>query len=364
MGKKLTVVLAGGGTGGHVYPALAMGAALQSRGHTLLYFGDADRLEGRVAPQRGVPFTAIPALQYPRSGLASKARFALGLARTVLYSRGQLRASGADLVLGVGGYIAAPPVLAAWTLGIPRIIHESNVTPGMANKLCARVADLVMVTYPETGAKLPGSAPRETVGCPVNPKVLRGDRATDAGERYQLSPDKPTLLVVGGSLGAKTINDMAEALANHAGREFQIIWITGPRYHDDIRARFDTLPPGVTLVGYEDRMGAAYACADLVLCRAGSSTLAELTALGKPSVLVPSPNVTDNHQEGNARGLEKAGAARVFVEKDLDLGAAVADIAGLLGQPEALQQMSAVALTLGAPDTAEKVADLIEARFC
>lgn len=359
------MVLAGGGTGGHVYPALAMGAALQARGHTLHYFGDADRLEGRVVPQRGVPFTAIPALPYPRSGLASKARFAASLARTVQHSRAQLRAVGADLVLGVGGYIAAPPVLAAWTLGIPRVIHESNVTPGMANKLCARVSDLVMVTYPQTGAKLPGSAPRETVGCPVNPKVLRGDRGADACGRYGLDPDRPTLLVVGGSLGAKTINDMAAALARLPTRQHQIIWITGPRYHDDIRARFgDGLPEGVALVGYEDRMGAAYACADLVLCRAGSSTLAELTALGKPSVLVPSPNVTENHQEGNARGLEQAGAARVIVEAALDLPAAVAEIAVLLEQSGRLSEMAAAAAALGEPDTAEKVADLIEARFC
>ena len=362
--KKLTVVLAGGGTGGHVYPALAMGEALQARGHTLLYFGDAERLEGRVAPQRGLPFTAIPALQFPRSGLASKVRFALGLARTVLYSRGQLRRVKADLVLGVGGYIAAPPVLAAWTLGIPRVIHESNVTPGLANKLCARVADLIMVTYEKTGGRLPGKAPRETVGCPVNPRVLQGDRIQSAGPRYHLDPDRPTLLVVGGSLGAARINELAHAVVALAGRDFQVLWITGPRYHDEIRAQFgDTLPEGLALVGYEDQMGAAYACADLVLCRAGSSTLAELTVLGKPSVLVPSPNVTENHQEANARGLEAAGAALVIVEQDLDVAAAVQQIAALLGDVARLQAMSEAARGLGQPDTAERVADLIEARF-
>lgn len=363
MAKKLNVVLAGGGTGGHVYPALALGAALQDRGHTICYFGDKDRLEGRVVPEKGIPFTAIPALQYPRSGLLSKVRFALGLLRTVAYSRRQLRASKADLVLGVGGYIAAPPVLGAWTMGVPRIIHEANVTPGLANKLCARVANLVMLTYPETASRLPGTAPRETVGCPVNPRVLTGDRMADAAERYGLDPNTPTLLVVGGSLGAATINQMAEALARRPERPFQIIWITGPRYYDELCARFDQLPQGVALVRYEDRMGAAYACADLVLCRAGSSTLAELTVLGKPSVLVPSPNVTENHQEGNARGLEAVGAAEVIVEKDLDLSAAVSQIAALLADPAALTAMSTAAEGMGRPDTAEKVADLIEARF-
>ena len=362
MAEKLTVVLAGGGTGGHVYPALAMGEALSERGHTLLYFGDADRLEGRVVPQRGVPFTPIPALQDPRAGLASKLKFAFGLLRTVLYSRRQLKKSGATLVLGVGGYIAAPPVLAAWTLGIPRIIHESNVTPGMANKLCARVADLVMVTYEQTGAKLPGDAPREVVGCPVNPKVLQGDRA-EAAARYSIDPATPTLLVVGGSLGAATINEIAQAAVASTGRRFQIVWITGPRYHDAIDKALGTVPEGVTLVGYEDRMGDAYAVADLVLCRAGSSTLAELTVLGKPSILVPSPNVTDNHQEANARGLESAGAAVVVVEKDLDVPGTVMEIDVLLSSSERLQAMADAARTLGQPDTAGMVADLIEGRF-
>jgi UDP-N-acetylglucosamine--N-acetylmuramyl-(pentapeptide) pyrophosphoryl-undecaprenol N-acetylglucosamine transferase len=359
---KLTVVLAGGGTGGHVYPALAMGEALSARGHTLLYFGDADRLEGRVAPQRGVPFTAIPALQFPRAGLLSKVRFALGLLRTVLYSRRQLKASGATLVLGVGGYIAAPPILAAWTLGIPRVIHESNVTPGMANRLCARVADLVMVTYAQTGAKLPGTAPREVVGCPVNPRVLQGDRAA-AAARYGVDPDKRTLLVVGGSLGAATINRIAAAAAHHRDRDWQILWITGPRYLDEIKAELGETPPGVVLVGYEDRMGDAYAVADLVLCRAGSSTLAELTVLGRPSLLVPSPNVTDNHQEANARGLESAGAAVVVVERDLDVPSTLIEIDALLTDTDRLAAMSDAARSLGQPDTASMVADLIEGRF-
>lgn len=363
VGKALTVVLAGGGTGGHVYPALALGAELQSRGHSIVYFGEQDRLEGRVVPKRGIPFTAIPALQYPRSGLSSKIGFAFGLLKTVLYSRRQLKKAKADLVLGVGGYIAAPPVLGAWTLGIPSVIHESNVTPGLANKLCARVAKLVMITYAETANRLPGNAPREVVGCPINPKVIQGNRAEDAAARYQLDPSKTTLLVVGGSLGAATINDVAEALACMPGRAFQIIWIMGPRYAEEIEQKLSPVPEGVTLVRYEDRMGAAYACADLVVCRAGSSTLAELTVLGKPSVLIPSPNVTDNHQEGNARGLEAGGAAHVIVEKGLDLAAATQQIASLLNEPDTLDRMAKAALAMGKPDTASQVADLLEARF-
>ena len=167
-----TVVLAGGGTGGHVYPALAMGEALQASGHTLKYMGDARRLEGRVVPQTNIEFIPIPAVQYPRGGIAGKFSFALGLLKAIIRSRGMLKAAQADFVLGVGGYISAPPILAAWTLGIPTAIHEANVTPGLANRLCARVAKLVLLTYEATSGRLPGTAPRVTVGCPVNPKVL------------------------------------------------------------------------------------------------------------------------------------------------------------------------------------------------
>jgi UDP-N-acetylglucosamine--N-acetylmuramyl-(pentapeptide) pyrophosphoryl-undecaprenol N-acetylglucosamine transferase len=357
-----TVVLAGGGTGGHVYPALAMGEALQVEGHVLKYMGDARRLEGRVVPKTDIEFIAIPAVQYPRGGIAGKFGFAWGLLKAILTSRSTLKGLKADFVLGVGGYISAPPVLAAWTLGIPRAIHEANVTPGMANRLCARVANLVLLTYDATASKLPGTAPCEIVGCPVNPKVLTGDRA-QAAARYGLDAAQPTLLVVGGSLGAETINRLAIAAARSGRRSYQILHITGPKYHEAITADLNPVPDGVVLVDYEDRMADAYAVADLVLCRAGSSTLAELTAIGKPSVLVPSPNVTDNHQEGNARGLEEVGAAVVVVERDLEVDAAVAQIDSLLADPDTLARMSVSAKGQGHLDTAKQVAGLLAERF-
>jgi UDP-N-acetylglucosamine--N-acetylmuramyl-(pentapeptide) pyrophosphoryl-undecaprenol N-acetylglucosamine transferase len=357
-----TVVLAGGGTGGHVYPALAMGEALQAKGHLIKYMGDARRLEGRVVPKTDIEFIAIPAVQYPRGGIAGKFSFALGLLRAIIQSRGVLKRIQADFVLGVGGYISAPPVLAAWTLGVPRAIHEANVTPGMANRLCARVANLVLLTYEATASRLPGKAPRHTVGCPVNPKILLGDR-TAAAKRYGLDSSKPTLLVVGGSLGAETINRIAIAASGDPGRDYQILHITGPKYHAEIVAALSPKPDGVCLVDYENRMAEAYAMADLVVCRAGSSTLAELTAIGLASMLVPSPNVTDNHQEGNARGLEAVGAAVVIVERELDIDAAVAQIATLLGEPQARETMAANAKDQGHLDTASQVASLLSKQF-
>ncbi len=356
------VVLAGGGTGGHVYPALAMGDALLARGHQLFYYGDAGRLEGRVAPERGYAFRAVEAAQYPRGGVLAKLRFAFALLRSIRAARRLLRADQASLVLGVGGYVMAPTVLAAWTLGIPAAIHEANVTPGLANQLCARVASLVLLTYAETARHLRSRAPIEEVGCPVNPKILGGDRAA-AAERYGLDPAHPTLLVVGGSLGAATINKIGIAVAQRAGREFQVVHVTGPKYHDEVRKAYGTLPARFALVGYEDRIGDAYALADLVVGRAGSSTLAELCAVGRGSVLIPSPNVTENHQEGNARALEAAGAARVYVEKGLDVAEVVERIVADMSDGAALQARSAAAARLGRPQVADRVADLLEQNF-
>lgn len=352
------IVLAGGGTGGHVYPALSIGDVLKTQGHTLLYYGDPERLEGRVVEKRGYPLRPVRALAYPRGGVVGKARFGLALLRATVQAAQQLRRDKVDLVLGVGGYISAPTVLGAWLARIPRVIHEANVAPGLANKLCARVADHVLLTYAQTADRLPGSAPRDLVGCAVNPKVLEGDRA-QARAHYGLDLERPVLMVVGGSLGAATINELGVAAAQAAERDYQLLLITGPGYHAEISEQLDPLPQGVVLVDYEHKMGRAFAAADLVVCRAGSSTLAELTVLGKPAVLIPSPNVAENHQEANALGLEQVGAALMFVERELDLARVLDRIARLLRDPHALSVMADASRQLGRPDTAQRVAEIL-----
>jgi UDP-N-acetylglucosamine--N-acetylmuramyl-(pentapeptide) pyrophosphoryl-undecaprenol N-acetylglucosamine transferase len=298
-------------------------------------------------------------MQYPRGGLVGKIRFAFGLLRAVLATRRQLRDDGVDAVLGVGGYISAPPVLAAWTLGRGRAIHEANVVPGMANKLCARVAQLVLLTYERTRTRLPGSAPRFVVGVPVNPAVLAGDRAK-AAHRYGLDATLPTVLFVGGSLGAAKLNELAISAAKHPDRSWQVLHVCGPRYHDEVKAELGEGPVRHTLVGYEDRMGDAYAMADLVVARAGSSTLAELCAVGRAALLVPSPNVTENHQEENARGLEEVGGAEVLVEQGWNLDEALGRVVALIEDKERLATMGAALLAAARLDAAEQAAALVQ----
>ncbi len=354
------IALAGGGTGGHVYPALAIGDVLRERGHQVLYYGDEGRLEGRVAPQRGYEFRPVHADQYPRGGVVGKLRFALSLLQGVLAMRKQLSTDRVDAVLGVGGYISAPTVLGAWTLGRATAVHEANVVPGLANKLCARVVRHVLLTFERTRTRIPGSAPRTVVGVPVNPRVLQGERAA-AAARYGLSGGVPTVLFVGGSLGAARINELALATAALADRDFQVLHLCGPRYEDETRAALgESLPSGYALVPYEDQMGMAYAMGDLAVCRAGSSTLAELTAVGLGSLLVPSPNVTENHQEENARGLEEVGAAQVLVEQEWSIDVAVAGVVALMSNPAVLQAMGEAAKGQARLDAASRAADIVE----
>jgi len=357
-----TIALAGGGTGGHVYPALAIGEVLRHAGHDLILYGDPNRLEGRVAPQRNVVLRDVGAKPFPRSGgVVGKLRFGWNLLGDVVRMRGQLRRDGVAAVLGVGGYLAAPTVLAGWSLGLPVVVHEANAMPGLANRLCARVADRVLLVFEATKRHLSDPSLAQRVGMPVSKAIAEGDRG-EAAVRYGLDPAVPTVLVVGGSLGAARLNDLAIALSAREDRPYQVLHLCGPRFEDDVRVRLDGEPDRYTLVPYEDRMQDAYAMADLVVCRAGSGTLAEVALVGKPALLVPSPHVTDDHQGANAQALVDQGAAVMVREEgwaddavvaqveallsDADRRAAMGEAMGRQAQPEAAAQAAGVVLAL------------------
>ncbi len=353
------IALTGGGTGGHVYPAIAIGDELRRRGHTVLYYGDPGRLEARVAPEHGYTFRPVVAPQYPRGGLSGKFSFGLALLRAIWRTRGELKRDAVDVVLGVGGYISAPAILASFTLRRGRIIHEANVVPGAANRLCARVAQTVLLTYDRTRELLKSRAPQKTVGVPVNHAVLSGDRAV-AAAKYGLDAGRPTVLFVGGSLGAAQINELAIACARKADRDWQVLHLCGKKYHPEVMAELGEVPEGTAVVDYEDRMADAYAMADLVVCRTGSSTLGELCAVAKAGLLIPSANVTDNHQEENARGLEVVGAGEVLVERDWDLDTAVGHVARLMADEPRRKSMAEAAGKQARLDAASLAADEVE----
>ncbi len=353
------IALTGGGTGGHVYPAVAIGDILRERGHTVLYYGDPERLEARVAPNRGYTFVPVQAPKYPRGGLLGKVGFGFRLLGAIWATRGQLRRDKVDVVLGVGGYISAPAILAAWTTGAGRIIHEANVVPGAANRLCSKVSQTILLTYERTKTLLKTKAPQHVVGVPVNPLILNGDRAT-AAEKYGLMADKPTALFVGGSLGAAQLNELAIAAAKDPERTYQVLHLCGRKYHPEVMEALGEVPSGVAVVDYEDRMADAYAMADLVVCRTGSSTLGELCAVGRASLMLPSANVTDNHQEENARGLESVGAGEVLVERDWKLSHALSRVTHLMSDATLRDKMASACREQARLDAATLAADEVE----
>lgn len=318
----LNIVLACGGTGGHVFPALAAGAVLRDEmGASLTVFGRAGALEERLAATASVPFRDVPAVPLHRSRVWRNLALPLVAARCVMAARKALQALAPDAVLATGGFVSLPTGLAARTLGIPVVVHESNAHPGVANRLMARIATRLLVGSP-AGAAAFAPRPAEVVGNPARRRDDR-DREVLRAERG-LGPDDRYLVVIGGSQGARGVNSiLATEIRDLLASGWKVLWQTGPSGLDGARAATEGLE-GVQVSAFVNDVYGEFASADLALTRAGASTLAELALFGLPSVLVPFPSATGNHQEINARELSEAGACELLVERDYAPGAAKA----------------------------------------
>lgn len=355
------VVLAGGGTAGHVEPALALADALRRRlpdvGITAL--GTERGLENRLVPARGYDLALIPPVPVPRRPtpglLAVPARVAAAVRRCVAV----LDRVGADVVVGFGGYVAAPAYLAARRRGIPVVVHEANARPGLANRLGARLTSYVAVSTPWTGqSPLPHAV---FLGIPLRRVIATLDRPAlreQAVRTFGLHPDRPTLLVFGGSQGARRLNlAMAGAAADLSAAGVQMLHALGPAQEVEV-AR---VPPGgapYVTVPYLDRMDLAYAAADLALCRAGAITVAELTAVGLPAAYVPLP-IGNGEQRLNAAPVVAAGGG-VLVEDALCTPSWVrGTLLPMLADPERLRAMGASAAGLGRRDADERLVDMV-----
>ena len=368
-----TVLLAAGGTGGHVFPGLATAAALTGADANLdvVFVGTADRLEARLVPEAGFDLHTVPAMAFRKDASLLKLPLVMGRA---LRSVGRLvRERRVVAAVCFGGYTSVPLALAARRHGIPLVVHEQNAIAGRANRLAARRAAAVAVTFEAAASQF---GPRRTVltGNPVRPGLLptaEGDLRSarlalreEALAAFGLDPDRRTLLVFGGSQGALRINravtDSIGRWADPAG--IQVLHAAGARTHAETAealAAADTGALRVELREFIDRMDLAYAAADLVVCRAGASSIAELTALGLPSVLVPYPYATDDHQAANARALEAAGGAVVVPDDTMDADRLVAVAEPLLAPDGPGQAMADAAAAFGRPDAADALAALV-----
>ena len=357
------VILTGGGTGGHLYPAMAVAEALRDlRPQTrVLFVGTPDRIEARVVPAAGWPFAAIPAEGLSRSPWQA-ARAMLRLGAAVARAAALIRRTRPRVVLGTGGYVSAPTLLAARWAGIPVVLQEQNVVPGKVNRWIARWADAVAVSFPGGEAYFP---PRELLllGNPIRRGALAVERAA-ARAALDLPAGGPVLLVTGGSQGARRINEAIAALAPRilAETDWTVLQVTGPTTHDAVAARLaDVVGPRWRLHAYLERMPEAIVASDLVINRAGATTLAELTAAGKPMILVPYPGA-GGHQRLNAEAAVAAGAALELAD-----AACTADGLGdlllpLLAEPGRLAAMAEASLRQGRPEAAERLARLLLAR--
>lgn len=315
-------------------------------------------------PREGLDFRTIEVSGLPRKLSLAVLSWPFSFARGLCGSRRILRDFRPDVVVGLGGFVSAPMVLAARAHGVPTLIHEQNSVVGVANRWTGRVADAIAVTYPGTDRAFPGRQVR-LVGNPVRPSIFAA-ASPGARSRFELVEDRKTLLIFGGSRGAANINDAVieglPAAANEAW--LQIVHVTGKMDFGRVEAETKRLGlDGRKLlyrcVPYVDEMGEAYSVADLVVARAGATTIAETTALGLGTILVPYPYATANHQEKNARFVEQAGAARVILDRALDGAALFGAATEILCNPGLLASMRASAREFGRPNAAEELADMV-----
>lgn len=361
----MRVVITGGGTGGHISPGLAIAEALRALDADLdILFVGGRGLESRLVPAAGWPFTPVAARSVPRRptirGLWALTVLGVGGIQALML----LRRSHPDVVVATGGYAAAPVGAAAGLLRIPLILQEQNLHPGVTNRLLGRWARAVSVPHESASAAFPGKA--LVTGVPIRTSALTGDRAT-ARARFGLAAERFTLLVLGGSQGAHSLNravvDMLSLLPTTM--RIQVLHQTGPAHISAVRERLAQLEASgrsavpYVVSPYFDPIGDAYAAADIVLSRAGAATLAEITANGRPAMLVPYPYAAEGHQAPNAAVLEGAGAAVVVADRELDGRRLATLIAELIGNPARLVAMATASRTLGRPQAARSVAELV-----
>lgn len=354
-------MITGGGTGGHTSPAVAVIEELQKRDPMLavLWVGRNHGLERRICERNNIAYRGVPVAGWPRRRTLRRLWVAVKLtysaARCWLY----IRTFQPQVVFGVGGYVSLPCGLAAQRRGVPTVIHEQNRLLGMANRMLASKASRVLLSFEDTV----GDYPRDRaviVGNPVREGFLHPPGRDAACAALNLDPLIPVVLVCGGSQGAQSLNEaLTGALPHFSPGEIQVLWMAGQGGIAEARGVAGEQKLRIDTFAFIDDMVTACAAADLIVSRSGASTTAELACLGKPSILVPFPHATDNHQEQNARAFEDAGAATVILDNELT-GERLADaIKALLADPGGLMRMGNAARSLARPGAAEAIVDEI-----
>jgi UDP-N-acetylglucosamine--N-acetylmuramyl-(pentapeptide) pyrophosphoryl-undecaprenol N-acetylglucosamine transferase len=348
-----TWVVAGGGTGGHVTLALALGEEIARSGGRVLFVGSERGLEARLVPAAGFELATLPARPLAGMGLAARAGALAAFARASAGAVGLLRRRRAGLVLSVGGYAAAPAAAAAIVLGRPLALVEPNAVPGRTNRAMARFARAVFTAFAAAEPAFRGAA--VTTGAPLRRALI--DRFVAAPERR--APEPPIrLLVVGGSQGARQLNDaLLEALPDLDPALYEVFHQTGAADRERVASAYRTTGFRAQVVDFDPALAERYLWADLALCRAGALTVAELAMAGLPSLLVPYPFAADDHQRANARALQAEGAGLLLDPSSFDGKVLREALESLLAEPERLREMGRRARALARPDAAARIVE-------
>ena len=354
---KPKILISGGGTGGHIFPALSIAEELRSRlGAEILFVGAQGRMEMTRVPEAGYKIIGLPVAGFDRKRPWKNFLVIAKLLSSMNKAKKIIKEFNPEIVIGVGGYVSGPVLKEAQKAGIPTLIQEQNSFAGVTNKLLAKKADSICVAYDG----MERFFPQETIvktGNPIRKRLLSDNISRkEALASFGLSPDRKTLLVVGGSLGALTINESLEKkIKDIAAKGIQVIWQTGKNFGDRGPLSAKGLK-GVVVTQFISDMASAYKGADLVISRAGAASISELQALGKPAILVPSPNVAEDHQTHNAMALVSQGAAILI--KDSEARDKLVDTAiALISNPDKLKEMASNISRMALTDSAAKIGD-------
>jgi UDP-N-acetylglucosamine--N-acetylmuramyl-(pentapeptide) pyrophosphoryl-undecaprenol N-acetylglucosamine transferase len=359
------VVIAGGGTAGHISPSIAVAHRLRAGGDSVEFVGSPTGQEASLVPAAGFRFHGVRTAPFRREISIRAAAAPLVAVGSVVAARPIVR--GASAVLGMGGYASIAPVLAARSMRVPTVVHEQNAVPGLANRVLARIATATALTFESSRARLPASVRTELTGLPLRPEIaaVLSDRealAEEARRSLDLRRRGTTVLVTGGSQGALHLDrTIAAAIPLLGGRaDLQLLVLAGAMKETVVAdAAGLEMDLAVRVLPYLDRMELALAVADIAVARAGANTVHELAACAIPSILVPYPHATDDHQRANARELEDAGAAELLLDEDLTARGLADRIAALVDDAGRRETMKAAAGAWATPDADERVAALV-----
>lgn len=359
----MRLMISGGGTGGHIYPALALIDALKAHDQhaEVLYVGTHRGLESRIVPERGIDFKTIKIQGFKRSLSLQNFKTVYLFLKSVGTARKYIKAFKPDVVVGTGGYVSGAVVFAASQMHIPTVIHEQNSVVGVTNKFLSHFVDKIAISFESARSQFP----EKKVVMTGNPRAqqVANIQKTGALEAFGLNPALPTVLIFGGSRGAARINAAtAAAIPELNHRDYQTLFVTGQVHYDKIMASLKgtSLADNVKVEPYIKNMPAILPEISAILGRAGATSIAEITALGIPSILVPSPYVTNDHQTKNAQSLVNAGAAELVKEADLTATSLLKVVDGLMLSQSRRQDMAANAKKLGMPDAADQLLNVLE----